>query len=129
MATSFYSNPFDLLGQTEAARSSTDLPGAVEPRFAIDWSSFHQNFFSSIPVLFQRVPAEEGQPALKIFRQDSLLGGMERWTFLMAAREASHANKIRVRVGHAGARSVSPPPANPHRSHSPHSSAANAGQF
>jgi len=85
MATSFYSNPFDLLGQTEAARSSTDLPGAVEPRFAIDWSSFHQNFFSSIPVLFQRVPAEEGQPALKIFRQDSLLGGMERWTFLMAA--------------------------------------------
>ena len=85
MATSFYSNPFDLLGQTEAVRSSTDLPGAVEPRFAIDWSSFHQNFFSSIPVLFQRVPAEEGQPALKIFRQDSLLGGMERWTFLMAA--------------------------------------------
>jgi TonB family protein len=85
MATSFYSNPFDLLGQTEAARSSTDLPGAVEPRFAIDWSSFHQNFFSSIPVLFQRVPAEEGQPPLKIFRQDSFLGGMERWTFLMAA--------------------------------------------
>jgi TonB family protein len=85
MATSFYSNPFDLLGQTEAARASTDLPGAVEPRFAIDWSSYHQNFFSSIPVLFQRVPAEEGQPALKIFRQDSFLGGMERWTFLMAA--------------------------------------------
>ena len=36
-------------------------------------------------MLFQRVPAEESQPALKIFRQDSFLGGMERWTFLMAA--------------------------------------------
>jgi TonB family protein len=85
MATSFYSNPFDLLGQTEATRSSIDLPGAVEPRFAIDWSSFHQNFFTGLPVLFQRVPAEDGQPALKIFREDSMLGGMERWTFLMAA--------------------------------------------
>jgi TonB family protein len=85
MATSFYSNPFDLLGQTESAGASVELPGAVEPRLGIAWDSFHQNFFSGLPVLFQRVPAEDGQPPLKIFREDSMLGGMERWTFLMAA--------------------------------------------
>lgn len=85
MATSFYSNPFDLLGQTEPSAEPLHLPGAVEPKLTISWDSFHQNFFSGLPVLFQRVPAERSLPPLKIFREQRLMRGAERWTFLLAA--------------------------------------------
>jgi len=85
MATSFYNNPFDLLGQTEPARCSVELPGAVEPRLSIAWDSFHQNFFTGLPVLFQRVPTARALSPLKIFREQRMLRGVERWTFLVAA--------------------------------------------
>jgi hypothetical protein len=84
MATSFYGNPFDLLGQTESTSASVELPGAVEPRLGIAWDSFHQNFFSGLPVLFQRVPAEETPPPIKIFREESMLRGVKSWAFLVA---------------------------------------------
>jgi TonB family protein len=85
MAISFYSNPFDLLGQTETVQASVHLPGAVEPRLSIAWDSFHQNFFTGLPVLFQRVPTARALSPLKIFREQRMLRGVERWTFLVAA--------------------------------------------
>jgi len=54
MARKFQVNPYDLLGQAELYPPHILLPGDVEPRLEIAWDSFHQNFLSNIPVLFQR---------------------------------------------------------------------------
>ncbi len=54
MARKFQVNPYDLLGQAELYPPHIVLPGAMEPRLEIAWDSFHQNFLTNIPVLFQR---------------------------------------------------------------------------
>lgn len=69
MRKRFHSNPADLLGQAEIYPPKVHLPGQVEPKFEIAWNSFHQNFLSGVPVLFQsgRLPA--GEPPQDVFRE------------------------------------------------------------
>src|SRR5208283_340702 len=64
----FRVNPFDLLGQGEIYPYPVHLPGRVQPKLTIAWNSFHQNFFSGIPVLFQRAHLPKNSPPLKVFR-------------------------------------------------------------
>ncbi len=54
MATAFEANSFDLLGQTVASQHPVQLAGEIVPKLDIAWNSFHYNFFSGIPVFFQR---------------------------------------------------------------------------
>ena len=51
-------DPFNLLGQKEPFPVAVYLPGTVEPKFTIEWKSFHQSFLSEIPAFFKwtRVP-------------------------------------------------------------------------
>lgn len=80
----FRANPFDLLGQAEIYPYPARLPGRVQPKLTIAWNSFHQNFFSGIPVLFQsgRVP-KNTQPQ-KIFRDCLVERPMPRRAVLAA---------------------------------------------
>jgi TonB family protein len=64
----FRVNPFDLLGQGEIYPYPVYLPGRVQPKLTIAWNSFHQNFFSGIPVLFQRARVPKSAPPPKVFR-------------------------------------------------------------
>jgi TonB family protein len=64
----FRANPFDLLGQDEIYPYPVYLPGRVQPKLTIAWNSFHQNFFSGIPVLFQRGRLPKGAPPPRVFR-------------------------------------------------------------
>ena len=64
----FRVNPFDLLGQGEIYPYPVHLPGRVQPKLTIAWNSFHQNFFSGIPVFFQRGRLLKGAPPPKVFR-------------------------------------------------------------
>lgn len=67
-SSKFRANPFDLLGQVEIYPYPVHLPGRVQPKLTIAWNSFHQNFFSGIPVLFQSGRLAKGTPAQTIFR-------------------------------------------------------------
>src|SRR5260370_6386327 len=67
-ARKFRVNPFDLLGQDEIYPYPVYLPGRVQPKLTIAWNSFHQNFFSGIPVLFQRGRLPKGAPPPRVFR-------------------------------------------------------------
>jgi TonB family protein len=64
----FCVKPFDLLGQAEIYPYPVRLPGRVQPKLSIAWNSFHQNFFSGIPVFFQSGRVPQGAPTQKIFR-------------------------------------------------------------
>jgi TonB family protein len=64
----FRVKPFDLLGQAEIYPYPVRLPGRVQPKLTIAWNSFHQNFFSGIPVLFRWERVPKGAPTQKIFR-------------------------------------------------------------
>jgi TonB family protein len=64
----FRVNPFDLLGQGEIYPYPVHLPGRVQPKLTIAWNSFHQNFFTGIPVFFQRGRLLKGAPPPKVFR-------------------------------------------------------------
>ena len=64
----FRVNPFDLLGQGEIYPYPVRLPGRVQPKLTIAWNSFHQNFLSGIPVLFQSGRLLKGAPPPKVFR-------------------------------------------------------------
>src|SRR5258707_4459496 len=55
-------NRYDLLGQAELTPPLIVLPGTLEPKLEIAWDSFHQNFFSNIPVSFQRARLTDGVP-------------------------------------------------------------------
>jgi TonB family protein len=64
----FRADPFDLLGQDEIYPYPVYLPGRVQPKLTIAWNSFHQNFFSGIPVLFERGRLPKGAPPPRVFR-------------------------------------------------------------
>jgi TonB family protein len=64
----FRVNPFDLLGQGEIYPYPVRLSGRVQPKLTIAWNSFHQNFLSGIPVLFQSGRLPKGAPPPKVFR-------------------------------------------------------------
>jgi TonB family protein len=80
----FRANPFDLLGQAELYPYPVHLPGQVQPKFNISWNSFHQNFFSGIPVLFQSGRLPKGSPPQKIFRDCIVERPMPRQAVLAA---------------------------------------------
>ncbi len=67
MSSTFHSNPFDLLGQTEMYVYPVHLSGNIQPKLEIAWNSFHSNFFSGIPVFFQRARFIEGTPPSPVF--------------------------------------------------------------
>jgi TonB family protein len=64
----FRVKPFDLLGQAEIYPYPVRLAGRVQPKLTIAWNSFHQNFFSGIPVFFRWERVPKGTPTQKIFR-------------------------------------------------------------
>jgi TonB family protein len=64
----FRVNPFDLLGQGEIYPYPVRLPGRVQPKLTIAWNSFHQNFLSGIPVLFQSGRLPKGALPPRVFR-------------------------------------------------------------
>jgi len=68
MSTRYHVNPFDLLGQNELYPRPVSLPGEIEPKLEIAWNSFHQNFFSGLPVLFQRARLPQDAAAANVFR-------------------------------------------------------------
>ena len=51
MSQRFQVNPADLLGQNEIYPIAVHLPGDGQPSLNIEWNSFHQNFFTGLPVL------------------------------------------------------------------------------
>jgi TonB family protein len=68
MSKKFHANPFDLLGQAELYPPHILLPGKVQPKLEIAWNSFHQNFFSGIPVLFRPARYPKAVPLMYVFR-------------------------------------------------------------
>ncbi len=80
----FRVNPFNLLGQAEIYPYPVHLPGLVQPKLTIAWNSFHQNFFSGIPVLFQSGRIPKGTPPQKLFR-DCIIEGPVPGRAILAA--------------------------------------------
>ena len=85
MARRFQVNPIDLLGQAELYPAHIVLPGQVEPKLHIAWDSFHQNFFSNIPVLFQRSRLTGAVPLTYVFRDCRVDSRFPRRGILAAA--------------------------------------------
>ena len=85
MSKKFQVDPFDLLGQREPFPVAVYLPGRVQLKLEIAWNSFHQNFFSSIPVFFQRTRVPKDAPKVKIFRGCRVEGKIPRKAILAAA--------------------------------------------
>lgn len=85
MGKKFQVNPSDLLGQAELYPPHIVLPGATEPKLHIAWDSFHQNFFSNIPVLFQRTPLSSAVPLTYFFRDCRVDSRFPRRGILAAA--------------------------------------------
>ena len=68
MGKRFQVNRYDLLGQAELYPPHIIMPGTLEPKLDIAWGSFHQNFFSNIPVFFQRTHLSGAVPLVYVFR-------------------------------------------------------------
>jgi len=68
MGKRFHVNRYDLLGQAEMYPPHIVLPGTLEPKLDIAWGSFHQNFFTNIPVFFQRGRVTGDVPAAYLLR-------------------------------------------------------------
>src|SRR5215469_1136219 len=85
MSKKFQVDPFDLLGQREPFPVAVYLPGRVQLKLEIAWNSFHQNFFSGIPVFFQRTRVPKDAPKVKIFRGCRVEGKIPRKALLAAA--------------------------------------------
>ena len=64
----FRVDPFDLLGQKEPFPIAVYLPGTALPKLSIEWNSFHQNFFSGIPVFFSWTRLPKDAPPIDVFR-------------------------------------------------------------
>jgi TonB family protein len=77
-------DPFNLLGQAEIYPYPAYLPGTVQPKLTIAWNSFHQNFFSGIPVLFQSGRLPKDAPPQRIFRDCIVEGPVPRRAILAA---------------------------------------------
>ena len=85
MFKKFQVDPFDLLGQREPFPVAVYLPGRVQLKLEIAWNSFHQNFFSGIPVFFQRMRVPKDAPKVRIFRGCRVEGKIPRKAILAAA--------------------------------------------
>ena len=85
MFKKFQVDPFDLLGQREPFPVAVYLPGRVQLKLEIAWNSFHQNFFSGIPVFFQRTRVPKDAPRVRIFRGCRVEGKIPRKAILAAA--------------------------------------------
>jgi TonB family protein len=78
----FRVDPFNLLGQAEIYPYPVHLRGTVQPKLTVAWNSFHQNFFSGIPVLFQSGCLPKGTPLQEIFRDCIVEGPVPRRAML-----------------------------------------------
>jgi len=85
MPRAFHPNPFDLLGQTEMYVYPVHLSGTVQPKLEIAWKSFHGNFFSGIPVFFQRAKLNKHAPVSEIFPDVTVERRLPLIGFLAAA--------------------------------------------
>jgi len=85
MARKFQVNPCDLLGQAELYPPHIILPGDFEPKLHIAWDSFHQNFFTNIPVFFQRSRLGRGVPLTYVLRDCRVEHHFPRGGLVMAA--------------------------------------------
>ena len=78
-------NRYDLLGQAELYPPHIILPGTLEPKLDIAWDSFHQNFFSNIPVFFQRTRLTSAVPLVYVLRDCRVEHPAPRRAILLAA--------------------------------------------
>jgi TonB family protein len=85
MARKFQVNPYDLLGQAELYPPHIILPGNREPTLKIAWDSFHQNFFSNIPVFFERTRLGDAVPLTYVLRDCRVEHRFPRRAILAAA--------------------------------------------
>lgn len=85
MFKQFQVNPFDLLGQEELYPRAVSLPGNAQVKLEIAWNSFHQNFFSGIPVFFQRTRLPKDAAKARFFRGSRVEGRVPRKAILAAA--------------------------------------------
>jgi len=85
MGKRYQVNPNDLLGQAEFYPPHIILPGTLEPKLDIAWGSFHQNFFSNIPVFFQRTRLTGGVPLVYVLRDCRVEHPAPRRAILLAA--------------------------------------------
>ena len=68
MSQRFQVDPFDLLGQNEIYPIPVHIGGEGEPKLAIAWNSFHQNFFSELLAFFQWTRLPKGADGADVFR-------------------------------------------------------------
>src|SRR5260221_143127 len=85
MGKRYQVNRNDLLGQAEIYPPHIVLPGTLEPKLDIAWDSFHQNFFSNIPVFFQRTHLSGAVPLLYLFRDCRVENPTPRSAIVLAA--------------------------------------------
>jgi TonB family protein len=85
MGKRFQVNRYDLLGQAEFYPPHILLPGTLEPKLEIAWGSFHQNFFSNIPVFFRRTRLTGAVPLVYVLRDCHVEHPAPRRAILLAA--------------------------------------------
>jgi TonB family protein len=85
MGKRFQVNRYDLLGQAEFYPPHILLPGTLEPKLEIAWGSFHQNFFSNIPVFFRRTRLTGAAPLVYVLRDCRVEHPAPRRAILLAA--------------------------------------------
>lgn len=85
MSRTFHPDPFDLLGQNELYVYPVHLGGSMEPKLNIAWNSFHSNFFSGIPVFFERVRIDKDAPPSTVFPDVNIESRMPIYAIFLAA--------------------------------------------
>jgi TonB family protein len=85
MARKFQVNSYDLLGQAEIYPPHIILPGDFEPKLHIAWDSFHQNFFSNIPIFFRPTRLGRAVPLTFVLRDCRVEHRFPRRGLAMAA--------------------------------------------
>jgi TonB family protein len=85
MGKRFQVNRYDLLGQAELYPPHIVLLGTLEPKLEIAWGSYHQNFFSNIPVFFQRTHLSGAVPLVYVFRDCRVEHPAPRSAIVLAA--------------------------------------------
>jgi TonB family protein len=85
MARKFQVNPYDLLGQAELYPPHIFLPAGEPPKLEIAWDSFHQNFLTNIPVLFQSARFTGAVPLTYVLRDCRVEHRFPRRGLLVAA--------------------------------------------
>ncbi len=85
MSKAFHPNPFDLLGQNELYVYPVRLGGSMEPKLNIAWNSFHSNFFSGIPVFFERARIDKDAPPSTVFPDVTIESRIPIYAIFLAA--------------------------------------------